>query len=51
MPVENSAGFEQHVQDDDREWRNRMELFSQLNLPAMPGDIFTVPLQIYSIIF
>lgn len=50
MPVKNSAEFEQHVQDDDRDWRNQIELFSQLNLPVMPGDIFTVPLRIHSII-
>lgn len=50
MPVKNSAGFEQYVQDDGRDWRNQIELFSQLNLPAVPGDIFAVPLQIYSVI-
>lgn len=50
MPSGNSSGFVQHVQDENQGSRNWVKVLSQFNLSAVPGDVFRVHLQVYSII-
>ena len=50
VPIGNSTGFAQHMEDGDQDYRKWIELFSQLHLSAVPGDVFRVHLQVYSII-